>query len=164
MGQQPNIEVTEAERPRPVPQPPAAGRWRPDIKPGIPTSPDEVPRGGWFGVTTPDGGWGLRLVDQVDLPDDDPDLKAVIAALAIARAGALGRGPVREDIEVALALTGYGYEAPVEVTDRRERWTDAVPHEVRPGQTAVEEVDRDLLVSKPDQVRRTLGGPAAGSH
>jgi hypothetical protein len=164
MGQQPNIEVTEAERPRPTPQPPPAGRWRPDIKPGIPTSPDEVPSGGLFGTPTPDGGWGLRLINQADLPDDDPNLRAVIAALAIARAGALGRGPVPEDIEVALALTGYGYEAQEEVTERRERWMAAVPHEVRPGQTAVGEVDRDLLVEKPDQVRRALRGLPAGGH
>jgi hypothetical protein len=71
---------------------------------------------------------------------------------------------VPEDIEVALALTGYGYEAADEVAERRERWLAAVPHEIRPGQTAVEEVDRDLLVSKPDQVRRALGGPASPSH
>jgi hypothetical protein len=164
VGQQPNIEVTEAERPRRVLQPPPAARWRPDIKPGIPTSPDEVPRGGRFGSATPDGGWGLRLIDQTELPDNDPDLRAVIAALAIARAGALGRGPVPEDIEVALALTGFGYEAPEEVTERRERWMASVPHDVRPGQTAVEEVDRDLMVKKPDEVRRTLGGSAAGAH
>lgn len=164
MGQQPNIEVTEAERPRATLQPPPASRWRPDIKPGIPTSPDEVPHGGRFGTVTPDGGWGLRLINHTDLPDDDPDLKAVVAALAIARAGSLGRGPVPEDIEVALALTGYGYEAADEVAERRERWLAAVPHEIRPGQTAVEEVDRDLLVSKPDQVRRALGGPASPSH
>jgi hypothetical protein len=113
---------------------------------------------------TPDGGWGLRLINQADLPDDDPNLRAVISALAIARAGALGRGPIPEDIDVALALTGYGFDAPDEVHERRERWMAAVPHEVRPGQTAVGEVDRNLLVEKPDQVRRSLGGrPADGS-
>jgi hypothetical protein len=164
MGQQPNIEITEAERPRPTPQPPPASRWRPDIKPGIPTSPDEVPSGGSFGQVTPDGGWGLRLINQAELPDDDPDLRDVIGALAMARAGALGRGPVPEDIEVGLALTGFGYEAPDEVTERRQRWLAAVPHEVRPGQTAVGEVDRDLLVKKPDEVRRLLGGSGAVGH
>jgi hypothetical protein len=100
----------------------------------------------------------------MDLPDEDPNLKAVLAALAIARAGALGRGPVKEDIDVALALTGFGYEAPEEVVARRERWMAAVPHDLRPGQTAVEEVDRDLLMRKPDHVRRYLdGAPSAGN-
>ena len=156
MGQQPNIEVTEEERPRSALQPPAARRWRPSIKPGIPTSPEEVPTGGRFGQTTPDGGWGLRLVNAIDLPDDDPDFKSVVAALTIARAGALGRGPVPEDIEVALLLTGYGFEASEEVIERRERWKAAVPHEGRPGQTAVGEVDRDVIVLKPDEIRGLL--------
>jgi hypothetical protein len=164
MGQQPNIEVTEEERPRrSLPLPPAR-RWRPDIKPGIPTSPEEVPKGGRFGQMTPDGGYGLRLVGQADLPGDDPDLRAVVAALAIARAGALGRAPILEDVEVALALTGFGFEPPEEVVQRRERWLAAVPHEVRPGQTAVAEVERDLLVAKPDMVRRALGGTTAVAH
>ncbi|MGH8872734.1 MAG: hypothetical protein ACRDWS_12230 [Acidimicrobiia bacterium] len=156
MGQEPNIEVTEAERPRLVPQPPPARRWRPDIKPGIPTSPDEVPRGGRFGQMTPDGGWALRLVRAAELPDDDPDLEAVLVALTLARAGVLGRAPVLEDLEVALVLCGYGYEAPSEVIERRERWTAAVPHEVRPGQTAAGEMDPELIVRKPEQVRQAL--------
>jgi hypothetical protein len=156
MGQQPNIGVSEEERPRSVLQPPPARRWRPDIKPGIPTSPEEVPHGGRFGQFTPDGGWALRLVNSVELPNEDPDLKAVLAALTMARAGVRGRAPVHEDLEVALALCGYGYEAPPEVVERRERWLSAVPHEGRPGQTAVGEIDRDLIVRKPDQVRRAL--------
>ena len=156
MGQQPNIEVTEEEKPRQALQPPPARRWRPDIKPGIPVSPEEVPHGGRFGQTTPDGGWGLRIVNSVELPDADPDLKAVLAALTLARAGVLGRAPVLEDLEVALAVCGYGYDAPPAVVERRERWMAAVPHEVRPGQTAVGEIDRDLIVQKPGQVRRVL--------
>ena len=156
MGQQPNIGVSEADRPRPVPLPPAARRWRPDIKPGIPTSPEEVPHGGRFGQFTPDGGWALRLVNAAELPDDDPDLKAVLAALTMARAGVRGRAPANEDLEVALALCGYGYDAPPGIIERRERWLAAVPHEGRPGQTAVGEIDRELIVHKPDQVRRAL--------
>ena len=161
MGQQPNIEINDADRPRTTLQPPPARRWRPSIKPGIPTSPEEVPSGGRFGQMTPDGGWGWRLVNAAELPDDDPDLKAVLAALTIARAGALGRAPVGEDLEVALALCGYGYDAPEAVVEGRERWKAAVPHEVRPGQTAASEADRDLLVRKPGEIREFLAGPGA---
>jgi hypothetical protein len=134
------------------------------MRPGIPTSPDQVPSGGRFGQTTPDGGWGWRLVNAADLPDDDPDLKSVVAALTIARAGALGRGPVGEDIEVALALCGYGYDPSEEVVERRERWKAAVPHEMRPGQTAVGEVDRDLIVRKPDEIRSLLAASSASEE
>ena len=95
-------------------------------------------------------------MNATDLPDDDPNLKAVVAALTIARAGALGRGPVPEDIEVALLLSGYGFEPSEEVIERRERWKAAVPHEGRPGQTAVGEVDRDLIVLKPEEIRSLL--------
>ena len=159
MGQQPNIGVSEEERPRRVPQPPPARRWSPDIKPGIPTSPEEVPHGGRFGQTTPDGGYALRLVNVADLPDDDPALKGLLAALTMARAGIRGRAPSPEDLEVALALCGYGYDAPPEILERRERWLAAVPHEGRPGQTAVGEIDRELVVQSPERVRRALSSP-----
>ena len=42
----------------------------------------------------------------------------------------------------------------------RERWKAAVPHEGRPGQTAVSEADRDLLVRNP--VRSVSCWPARG--
>jgi hypothetical protein len=156
MGQQPNIEITETDLPRPVPQTPPARRWRPDIKPGIPVSPDDVPRGGMFGLPAPDGGWARRIVSRADLPDDDQAIKAVLAALMTARAGALGRGPTSEDLEVALILCGYGFEASPEVIERRERWRTAVSHDLRPGETAVAEVDLDLIVNNPAEVRWAL--------
>jgi hypothetical protein len=96
------------------------------------------------------------LVNAADLPNDDPDLKAVLAALTIARAGALGRAPVLEDLEAALVMCGYGYDAPEGVVESRERWMAAVPHEGRPGQTAVSEVDRELMVRKPGEIRELL--------
>jgi len=161
MGQQPNIDATEATRPRSVPQPPPARRWRP-IRPGDPTAPDQVPKGGMFGTAAPDGGWALRIISASELPDDDDDLRLVLAALMVARAGALGRGPTREDLDVALILCGYGYEAEPEVIERRERWTRAVHHDLRPGETAVAEVDVDLIVNKPEQVRFALAH--SGEH
>jgi hypothetical protein len=99
------------------------------------------------------------LVNAADLPDDDPDLKGLLAALTMARAGMRGRAPSQEDLEVALALCGFGYDASPEVIERRERWLAAVPHEGRPGQTAAGEIDRDLVVQSPEQVRRALSTP-----
>jgi hypothetical protein len=152
MGQQPNIEVTEATRPRSVPQPPPARSWR-GTKPGVIKTPEDVPRGGRFGTAAPDGGWAMRIISSAELPDDSPDLKAVLAALMTARAGALGRGPTHEDLEMALILCGYGFDAAPEVVERRERWKRAVHHDLRPGETAISEVDLEIIVNKPEQVR-----------
>lgn len=155
MAQQPNVEITEAERPRETPEPGPAVKWRSN-KPGVPGGPDDVPRGGHFGATGPDPGWGLKILSITELPSDDPRLRDVLAGLALARAAALGRAPVPEDIEVALILCGYGAEAPAHVVKRRERWLEATSHDVRPGETAVADVDRELLVRKPEQVGYAL--------
>ena len=155
MGQQPNIELTEAEKPRTALEPPPAKRWRP-TKPGLITAPEQVPVGGRFGSAAPDGGWALRLLSEADLPDSNPNLRGVLQGLMVARAAAFGRAPVPEDLELALVLCGYGFEAPAEIVERRERWLAAVPAEARPGQTAVSEVDRELLLVKPERARWVL--------
>ncbi|MGH8913023.1 MAG: hypothetical protein ACRDZM_00725 [Acidimicrobiia bacterium] len=155
MGQQPNIELTESDLPRRDPATPPARSWRAE-RLGVPTSPGEVPRGGMFGQPAPDGGWAMRIIGAAKLPDDDPNLELVLGALMVARAAALGRGPTLEDLEVALTLCGYGHDAKPEVIARRDRWIEAVSHEIRPGETAVAEVDVDLIVNKPEQVRWAL--------
>ena len=160
MAQQPNVEITDAERPRPTPQPGPAVKWRAD-KPGVPEGPTGIRGGGIYGTTGPDPGWGLRILSQTTLPSDDGHFREVIAGLMLARAAALGRAPVPEDIEVALALCGYGFNAPAEIQERRERWVEAAAHDRRPGATAVAEVDRDLLVMKPEGVIAALGSDRA---
>lgn len=155
MAQQPNVEITDAERPRAVPQPGVAVKWRAD-KPGLPVGPTGTPGGGYFGTTGPDPGWGMRLVNHADLPDEDPDLRRVLSGLVMARAAALGRAPVKEDLEVALILCGYDADPPAEVVERRARWLAASPHEHRPGATAVAEVDKETLVMKPERLRYAL--------
>ncbi|MGD2043326.1 MAG: hypothetical protein PVJ28_06710 [Acidimicrobiia bacterium] len=155
MAQQPNVEITDAERPRPTPQPGPAVKWRAD-KPGVPVGPTDVRGGGYYGTTGPDPGWGLRLLSQTSLPSGDEHFRDVIAGLMLARAAALGRAPVPEDIQVALALCGYGFNAPPEIHVRRDRWMEAAAHDRRPGATAVAEVDRDLLILKPEDVVAAL--------
>lgn len=152
MAQQPNVEITDAELPRPKPHPGIAVKWRAD-KPGIADGPDDMPGGGYYGTIGPDPGWGTKLVNSAELPDDDPDLKRVLTGLVMTRAAAWGRAPVREDLEVALILCGYDEDAPERIVERRKRWLDASPHEQRPGATAVAEVDREILMSRPDEVR-----------
>lgn len=164
MGQQPNIELSETDRPRSVAEPPPARHWKP-TKPGLITAPDQVPTGGRFGSAGPDAGWALRLLSDAELPDSDPRLRGVLAGLATVRAAELGRAPIPEDIEVGLVLCGYWSDAPPEIIEQRVRWLAAVPHEQRPGATAAGEVDRALIVNKPEKVRwilsRRLQEPSA---
>jgi len=155
MGQQPNYELTEEEKPRTTPDTPPARRWRP-TKPGLVTSPDQVPSGGSFGAAGPDSGFALHLLAGAEVPEDDPNLRGVLAGLMTARAAAVGRGPTLEDLDAGLALCGYGFEAPNDVVERRERWKAAVPHEQRPGHGAVADVDLDVLTANPDQIRSAL--------
>jgi hypothetical protein len=155
MAQQPNVELTEGERPRLTPQPGVAVKWRSD-KPGIPDGPTGIAGGGYWGTTGPDPGWGLKIVNSATLPDDDADLRKVLTGLVLARAAALGRAPVREDLEVALILCGYDEDLPATVVERRERWLAASPHEQRPGASAVAEVDKSQLILKPDRLRYAI--------
>lgn len=155
MAQQPNVESTADDLPRPTPQPGPAVSAR-EAKPGIPRGPADVPRGGPFGTTGPDPGYALKLLSTAELPDDDPRLRKVVNGLMLARSAVLGRAPVPEDIEVALVMLGFFEDAPKTLIDRRERWLAAVPHEIRPGETAVAEIDRSVFVNKPREVEYLL--------
>lgn len=155
MGQQPNIELEESDLPRKTPEPAPARRWRP-TKPGLITSPEEKPTGGAFGNPGPDHGYALRIISSFELPDTDPNLRSVVAGLTMARAAAQGRAPVREDVEAALILCGYGEDLPQSLADRRRGWLEAAPHERRPGQTAVADVEPRLFLMKPGELRYAL--------
>lgn len=161
MAQQPNVEITEAELPRSTPQPGPAVKWRAH-KPGVPGGPGDVPSGGKFGHAGPDPGWGLKILQGTSLPGDDPRLRQVVTGLMLARAAASGRAPVPEDIEVALIMCGLFQDAPPELAERRQRWLEAVTHEARPGETAVADVDLDLIVNKPEQIRYALKSQRQG--
>lgn len=164
MGQQPNLELSESDLPRSVPEPAPPRRWRP-VKVGLITSPEEKPTGGLFGYTGPDPGWASRLVSGYALPSKDPDFESVIIGLTMARAAALGRAAVRGDIDVALMLCGHGTNLPEWLDERLAGWLAAAPHDQRPGQTAVADVDTDTLTKSPDQIRYLLNhsGPSPRS-
>jgi hypothetical protein len=155
MAQQPNVEITDGERPRLIPQPGVAVKWRAD-KPGMPDGPSETPGGGYYGTTGPDPGWGIKIVNNAELPDDDPNVRRVLIGLVLARAAVLGRAPIREDLDVALILSGYDENPPQSLIERRMRWLDASPHEQRPGASAVAEVDKSQLILKPDRLRYAI--------
>jgi hypothetical protein len=110
MGQQPNIEIDHADRPRSRPQPAAAGSWSPD-RPGDAAGPEDSRWGGGFGTQGPDAGYALTLLAGREIAAGDgetpADAIAAVAVLMMARAAHFGRGPVVGDAEVAEALLGY---------------------------------------------------------
>ncbi|MGH8923950.1 MAG: hypothetical protein ACRDWA_04800 [Acidimicrobiia bacterium] len=154
MGQQPNIEIGGAELPRPTPEPGPARRWRP-TRPGVITSPAQMPKGGAFGTPGPDTGYAFRLIRSsgVDLTTSQ---EKVIAALMAARSSHKGRAPVPEDFDVSLVLAGIGEGLPLAIVERGEQWAAATAHEVSAGRRAVTEAGTDLFEFTADEVRRRL--------
>lgn len=146
MAQQPNVELSPADLPRPVLEPAPARRQR-IPRPGVITVPEEKPSGPGFGTPGPDTGWALRIISSAVLGDDSPALRKLLAALMGARAAHFGRAPLHEDLEVALALLGLRHRRTEELDIRRDRWVIITGHEKSPGRTAVAEAGEDLYRS-----------------
>lgn len=155
MAQQPNIELDPSDLPRRSLDTSSARAWAAGSKPGVITSPGQIPTGGTFGTPGPDTGWALKILRKLD-PQTDPDLEAVLVALMAARAAALGRAPVPMDLYVAKLFCGLVDGVPEDLTERLGRWLAAVPHERSKGRAAVAEVDQDLLAEHPDRIRWAL--------
>jgi hypothetical protein len=155
MAQQPNIEIGPEDLPRVGPDTAPARRWLPTSKPGVISSPSQVPSGGSFGTPGPDTGWAYRIVRTLE-PDIDRNLEAVLVALMAARAAAAGRAPMAQDLEVAKVLTGVVDGAPQWVVEQGRRWQEQVPWERSKGSTAADEVDQALLTESPERIRVAL--------
>ena len=160
MAQQPNIEHDLSDRPRSVPSPGTARRWSPGDRPGVISTPADMPSGDGFGTPGPDAGFAKTLINRANIPDGTPELEAVLSALMVARASSFGRAPTKKDLEVAKVLCGVGIDASDWVHERREHWMHAIAHDKPKGKTAVSEVDRDLLREEPDEVRSALESKA----
>jgi hypothetical protein len=155
VAQQPNIELDPSDLPREGLDTAPARAWSASEKPGVITRPGQVPRGKGFGTPGPDTGWALRIIRHIE-GDMDPDLEHVLTSLMSARASAYGRAPIPEDLEVAKLLCGIGEGLPLDLSARRKTWLAAVPHERSKGRAAVNDVDKDLLMKKPAEVRQAL--------
>jgi hypothetical protein len=153
MGQQPNVEIGPADRPRSVPEPGPARRWRAN-RPGDITSPEQMRWGGAFGTPGPDQGWAIKLVAEGDLPGRTPLLEKLVATLMGARASLYGRAPIMEDLETAKQILGLGEGADPELKAQRNRWLETAAHEKVPGKLALIEIGPELLKAKPAGVRR----------
>lgn len=162
MGQQPNIELTEADAPTEKLDRGAERRWRP-TRPGEILSPADVPAGAAFGRPGPDMGWALRLLARTsyDRGSRPKELDALLTALIGARAAAVGRGPVPQDVEVALSILGLrpddlDADPRAHLAARRDAWLDAVAHEPSPGMQALADIPESLLADSPVRIRARL--------
>lgn len=161
MGQQPNIELELDDLPRPEHEPGAPGGWRPS-RPGEITTPADMPMGGVFGNPGPDTGWVAKLVKQAEFERETNDIEAVVATIASARASVFGRGPVPDDVEAALIVLGLRENGidPVTLADlerRRGIWLSKTHHEVVPGRSVLDEIDRSFLHQSVDDMRAGIG-------
>lgn len=155
MGQQPNIELEPADRPREAPEP-APPRFGRDTRPGVITAPDQMPTGSAFGRPGPDTGWALRIIRAAGLPETGEAHESVVAAIMGARASLFGRAPIPEDLAVARVLLGWEEGLPAQIEERGERWVAATAHEKTKGSTALAEIDPDLLRETPERIRYVL--------
>jgi hypothetical protein len=163
VAQQPNIELTRADLPRPEAAP-AAAAWLQD-RPGEITAPDQAEWGGLFGRPGPDTGWVLGLARRAEFERGDRPaiLERIVASVAAARAGASGRGPTAQDVEVALIMLGLRPEGLPEgvvadLTSARNAAIDHAAHERDKGRSFVRLVPIDRLTAKPAELIRILGG------
>ncbi len=164
MGQQPNIELSFADLPRPTAHPAPARRWRPS-RPGEVSSPADMPWGGGFGTIGPDAGYALKLIRsrELDLAPGEHrhSVEVALSAVASARASRFGRAPIGEDIDLAELLLGYDTEElPDELVAglRNDRigWFANIAHDAAARRELVASVPMAVLESKPGAVRAQM--------
>lgn len=153
MGQQPNIELSISDLPRPQPKPDPARSWSPG-RPGELGGPDDHEWGGGFGTTGPDAGYALSLVAgrELDLAEGEHRSNAdvAVAAVASARSSLFGRAPTMKDVDLAMVLLGYDSEGvPVKTAEvlasNRIEWFAAASHHPDKLTSFLTAVDADVL-------------------
>lgn len=161
MGQQPNLELGPDDSPRGKASPGVARRWRPS-RPGEMTRPDDVPAGGPFGVVGPDAGYALKLVAERELKlqsgEHHHDVAVALAAVATARAAAVGRGPIADDVTVAMIILGFDAAVPLDAGALASRlgWTAGLGHDASRLRSLVADVPLDVLNLDIDGVRQRI--------
>lgn len=157
MGQQPNIEPGLAAAPRTQLGPGAARSWRPS-RPGELMTPVNAPNGGLFGVTGPDAGYALKLVNERSLDlrpgEHHHDAAAAVAAIASARAARVGRAPTADDVSIGMTILGLNEEVPVDegLLENRPGWIANVGHNAAKLASIVADVPEEILAMEPAAV------------
>jgi hypothetical protein len=159
---QPDYVPAEAtDRVRPTDRLSIPGPWRP-VRPA-----DELtsipPRGGRFGNTGPDLGYGLKLAkrfaDRLELAAGESVEDAIAGCFACGtrRSAAFGRAPVIYDMEWAYTLWGYLGDAPAELVDGRVPLFRGASHHYWDQRRIVDSVAEPALRLTPAEVRAELG-------
>lgn len=147
MAQQPHVVIGRAERPDPETEPPAPEPWAPYRSGDMPGA--ERSSGAFFGRPGPDAGYALRLVGAADLPASPRKglLERVLGTIASARAAAFGRGPIMQDVDVALGLLGFGADADEDaLAERLDAILDSAVHEHTKGSGFVDTLPEPVLM------------------
>lgn len=134
------------------------GSWRAD-RPGELTGPQ--PLGDRLGVPGPDPGYAVALAERfgdslvLHKGEARSDVLSGAAAIAMKRAGLLGRAPVATDVEIALTLWGFlDPAAPEELVSLRRRWFEEIHtrHFYMERRRVTDAVPDELLVRTPAEI------------
>lgn len=161
MGQQPNIEPGMSAAPRSRLGPGVARSWRPD-RPAELIAPVDVPSGGLFGVAGPDAGYALKLVAERDLElqpgEHHHDVAAAVAAIACARAAAVGRGPTADDISVGMVILGLDPAVAISdgLLEKRSGWVANAGHDAAKIAGIVADIPEKILELTPAAVAEKI--------
>jgi len=137
------------------------GGWRAD-RPGEVVGDVEQPTGPALGNQGPDQGYVLKLanrfLDELVLAPGEHESDAITGAVAVAmrRSSIFGRGPVSDDLRMALTVFGYLDTAPQELVALRRSLFDEVHHHVvhyRDARSIAAMVPESTLRSSVDAVR-----------
>ncbi|MGI9648593.1 MAG: hypothetical protein ACR2OI_08760 [Acidimicrobiia bacterium] len=165
MGQEPKIDITAADAPRPQAGPAPARRWK-AARPGDLHSPDDVPWGGGFGTPGPDTGYALKLAAgaeyELEEGESRHNVDATLAVVMSMRASSTGKAPSADDLSFALLLLGLDAreEVPDSVTSRlvaaRKQWAPRAAHSNLAARQMSGLLPPELLALSPADLRHRL--------
>ena len=165
MGQEPKIEIAAEDRPRAVPEPAPARRWRAS-RPGDIHAPSDVPWGGGFHTPGPDTGYAHKLVADADIAIDEDESRSNIETILVlvmsARASLFGKAPSPDDLDYALVLAGLGGreglpEAVIaQLAERRRYWAPRVANSKSQARALVGRLDQEMLRLSVEDLRHRL--------
>ncbi len=159
MTQPSYVPVAEADQVRPAYRLSTPRIWTAS-RPGDPVRPAMYGRG--YGHPGPDQGFAMRLIqrfhDRLVLGEleREEDALAVGVALAMRRAGEMGRAPVLRDCEHALVLLGYLPVAPAGMAAWRAPLVAGAAHDAWRRQRVVDLVRPEALRLGLDELRHLL--------